>query len=176
MAKAAKIDLPMTGLAVVATIVAIVQGPGFLRQQQMKARVNEAGALTQENAYSAQVQREQAETEAEVANARYDLGGEMVFATGSNKAAAIQEGQPVIAGAYQHLYPAGTTIDRVNPSHYIGAGITLLGAYGETAVTELDPKLGYAVARKMAVTPDANRINKAIARYKGASRPSLVKP
>jgi len=176
MAKAAKIDFTMLGLAGVAAIVVVVQGPGFIRQQQMKAQVNEASAAEQKNTYSAQVQREQAESQAEIANARYDLGGEMVFATGSTKAAAIQEGYPVIAGAYQHLYSSGTTIDKVNPSHFVGAGITLLGAYGETAVTEFDQKLGYAVARNMAVTPDRDRINKAIARYKGATRPSLVKP
>jgi hypothetical protein len=176
MAKKTGIDYPTIGLAVVAVVAVVAQGPSFLRQQQMKARVNEAGAIAQESTYSAQLQREQAESQAEVANARYDLGGEMVFATGSNSAAAIQEGQPVIAGAYQHLYKAGTKVDQVNPSHYVGGGITLLGAYGETAVTEFDPKLGYAVARKMAVTPDRDRINKAIARYKGATRPSLVKP
>lgn len=106
------------------------------------------------------------------ANDRYDSGCELITVLKSpTVAASIQEGKPIVAGAYAKQFnPA-----KPNPDYYIGRDVTVCDLYGTTAITRFDPNLGYAVADSVAVTNDRGRMARAKARRPGMQRPNLIK-
>ena len=107
-----------------------------------------------------------------VANARYDEGCEVITTLRSpNIAAAIQEGRPIVAGAYANQFNP----QRPNPEAYLGRDVTVCDLYGTTAITRFDESLTYAVARSIAVTNDRDRMAKAKDRRPGLQRPNLTK-
>ncbi len=164
--------LVVGGLAVV---VVLSQAPSLMAQFEMDKISKAAGMASRQESQNLQVQQEAIDGQAEIAETRYQEGCEIVFATGTKKAASLQEGEPVIAGAYAHLYKAGVNTKSVNPSHFIPKGITLCGPYGDTGITEFDPERGYAVVRQMATTPNKEVVKAAMSRYAGAERPSIVR-
>jgi hypothetical protein len=106
------------------------------------------------------------------ANDRYDSGCELISTLKSPTVAApIQEGKPIVAGAYAAKFNPRNP----NPDHYIGRDVVVCDLYGTTAVMKFEPKLGYAVADSIAVTNDRQRMAQAKSRRPGMQRPSLVK-
>ncbi len=111
-------------------------------------------------------------TARDTANSRYDEGCEVVSTLRSASIAApIQEGQPIVAGAYAKLFDP----KHPNPAFYIGRDVTVCDLYGVTAILRFDPNLGYAVADSIAVTNDRDRMAKAKDRRPGMQRPNLIK-
>jgi hypothetical protein len=107
-----------------------------------------------------------------VANARYDEGCEVITTLRSpNVAAAIQEGRPIVAGAYADQFDP----QRPNPELYLGRDVVVCDLYGTTAITRFDQYLGYAVANSLAVTNDRDRMAAAKNRRPGLQRPNLTK-
>jgi hypothetical protein len=107
-----------------------------------------------------------------VANARYDEGCEVITTLRSpNIAAPIQEGRPIVAGAYAAQFDP----QHPNPEAYLGRDVMVCDLYGTTAITRFDESVGYAVARSIAVTNDRDRMAKAKARRPGLQRPNLTK-
>jgi hypothetical protein len=108
----------------------------------------------------------------DVANTRYDEGCEVITTLRSPfVAATIQEGRPIVAGAYADRFDP----QRPNPDAYLGRDVMVCDLYGTTAITRFDESIGYAVARSIAVTNDRDRMAKAKARRPGLQRPNLTK-
>ena len=107
-----------------------------------------------------------------LANSRYDSGCEVVTVLKSQTVAApIQEGQPIVAGAYAKQFDPA----KPNPSHYLGRDMVVCDLYGTTAILRMDERLGYAVARSVAVTNDRDRMAKAQQSRPGLTRPNVSK-
>lgn len=107
---------------------------------------------------------------AEVANARFDAGCELILSLEKpDRYRALSEGTPVLDGALADKYR-----DRLNeapPQAFLPAGKTVCDTYGATAVLVNEPiasKGGqvYPVARQFAVTEDRERIRKAMERVR----------
>lgn len=136
----------------------------------------QATAATQQNRV-AENQKLQAEKLAltqgrDIANSRYDSGCEVITTLQSpTVAAAIQEGRPIVAGAYANKFNP----QRPNPELYLGRDVTVCDLYGTTAITRFDQSLGYAVANSIAVTNDRDRMAAAKNRRPGLHRPNLTK-
>lgn len=108
----------------------------------------------------------------DIANARYDKGCEVITTLkNATVATTIQEGQPILSGAYSYLYRNSNR--PLNPSHFIGRDITVCDLYGTTAIMQIDTTKGYAVASSVAVTSDRSRMQKAQKTRPGLTRPSL---
>ena len=106
----------------------------------------------------------------DIANARYDKGCEVITTLkNATVATTIQEGQPILSGAYSHLYRNSNR--PINPLHFIGRDISVCDLYGTTAIMQFDPAKRYAVAGSIAVTSDRGRMQKA-----QKSRPGLIRP
>lgn len=106
------------------------------------------------------------------ANDRYDSGCEVVSTLRAfTVAAPIQEGKPIVAGAYAKQFDP----KKPNPEFYIGRDVVVCDLYGTTAIMRFDPNLGYAVADSIAVTNDRERMAKAKERRPGMKRPNLIK-
>jgi hypothetical protein len=110
-----------------------------------------------------------------IANGRYDKGCEVIEALqNQGTATTIQEGKPIVSGAFSHLYRKTTRT--INPDHFIGRDITVCDLYGTTAIMQFDPQKGYAVAGAVAVTSDRQRMQKAQSSRPGLKRPGLNIP
>jgi hypothetical protein len=110
--------------------------------------------------------------QSEVANERYDTGCEVISTLrNAGVASVIQEGQPIVAGAYADRFDSA----RPNAGYYLGRDVRVCDLYGTTAVMRFDPKLNYAVAGSIAVTADRQRMAKAKDSRPGIARPNLLK-
>lgn len=108
----------------------------------------------------------------DIANARYDKGCEVITTLKNETVATtIQEGQPILSGAYSYLYR--TSNRPLNPLHFIGRDITVCDLYGTTAIMQIDAAKRYAVASSVAVTSDRTRMQKVQKSRPGLTRPSL---
>jgi hypothetical protein len=108
----------------------------------------------------------------DVANSRYDEGCEVVTTLKTPFiAAVIQEGRPIVAGAYANQFDP----KQPNPEFYLGRDVMVCDLYGTTAITRFDESIGYAVARSIAVTNDRDRMAAAKNRRPGLQRPNLTK-
>lgn len=104
---------------------------------------------------------------AQCAEVRYKKGVEVVSDITMKTAVPIQEGQPVIAGAYAKKYnPA-----KPNPDFYVGRDVVVGDGYGMTAILRFDPQKGYAVARDICVTPSREQMQLAMKQRPGLQRP-----
>jgi hypothetical protein len=140
-----------------------------IARQQSTAQANKA-RLDENQKLSAEQLAMQ--TGRNTANTRYDEGCEVITTLKSpNVAAPIQEGRPIVAGAYAAQFNP----QRPNPELYLGRDVMVCDLYGTTAITRFDESLGYAVARSIAVTNDRDRMAKAKARRPGLQRPNLTK-
>jgi hypothetical protein len=140
-----------------------------IQRQQLTAEANKArlDANSKLNAEKLALQ-----TGRDIANDRYDSGCEVITTLADPKIAApIQEGKPIVAGAYAHLFNPR----KPNPDHYLGRDVVVCDLYGTTAITRWDEPLGYAVARSIAVTNDRGRMAQAKNRRPGMQRPNLIK-
>lgn len=140
-----------------------------IHRQQITAEANKArlDANSKLNAEKLSMQ-----TGRDIANDRYDSGCEVITTLKDPKIAApIQEGKPIVAGAYAHLFNP----QKPNADHYLGRDVVVCDLYGTTAITRWDESLGYAVARSIAVTNDRGRMAKAKERRPGMQRPNLIK-
>lgn len=105
---------------------------------------------------------------AEIANARYDAGCEVVVALDRpDHYRALVEGVGVLDGVMAEQYRGN--INNAPPSAFLPAGKTVCDAYGNTAVlvNEARPDKGgqiYPVARQFATTEDRERIRQAMQR------------
>lgn len=159
-------------IGIIAAIALMTQIPNIqatISRQQSTAQANKA-RLDENQKLSAEQLAMQ--TGRNTANTRYDEGCEVITTLKSpNVAAAIQEGRPIVAGAYAAQFnPA-----KPNPELYLGRDVQVCDLYGTTAITRFDESLGYAVARSIAVTNDRDRMAKAKARRPGLTRPNLTK-
>jgi hypothetical protein len=164
------------GFGVVIGIVAIgllaTQIPNIqtnIARQQATAQTNKArlDANSQLNAEKLAMQ-----SSTQRANDRYDSGCEVISTLKSfTVAAPIQEGKPIVAGAYAKQFDP----EKPNPEFYIGRDVTVCDLYGTTAIMRFDESLGYAVADSVAVTNDRGRMAKAKDRRPGMQRPNLIK-
>lgn len=146
------------------------QFPKIMAQQQMDAVATTASQKTQQDALTMKVRQEAEKEMKTTANLRYDQGCEVVSALKSPTiAAAIQEGKPIVAGAYADKFSPAAP----NPSFYVGRDLTMCDCYGTTAITRFDESLGYAVAKEIATTPDRERMANACASRPGMKRPGL---
>lgn len=109
-----------------------------------------------------------------IANGRYDAGCEVIVDLDKYMAKkpiaeawVIKQGQGIVSAAHAKQFRI-----KPAPSYYIGRDITVCDLYGTTAITEFDPKLGYAVAGSVAVTNDRNRMQAARNRTR-VNRPDL---
>lgn len=165
-------NTPLLFVSVICLMVGATQTPTIMQHQQRNAaiamsqaeKMNQSDLMTAEQAASV--------VQTEIANDRYDTGCELIATLSrSDVAAPIQEGQPIVAGAYRKQFNP----DRPNPNFYLGRDVTVCDGYGTTAKTKFDPKLRYAVAANIAVTNDRTRMAKAIASRPGMQRPNLLK-
>lgn len=109
--------------------------------------------------------------EAEIANARYDQGCELLLqSSDQSKAGIILQGWPVILGEYAKFYKKGTKLEQVNPGHTLAAGVTVCDAYGVTAVLVPSDKYPFAVIDQIAATPDRTRMRNALQARKEVKR------
>lgn len=112
---------------------------------------------------------------AKCAEERYAKGVEIVSNLGMDKAVPIQEGQPVVAGAYAKRFKAAIQDPKFNQagisSFYIGRDVSVGDAYGTTAIMRFDPSLGYAIASEICVTPNRALMANAIKQRPGLQRP-----
>jgi hypothetical protein len=145
---------------------------------------NIQGSIARSQATAAATKNRQAENEKlgaetlsmkrsrDIANGRYDSGCEVLSTLKSfGVAAPIQEGKPIVAGAYAAQFDRRNP----NPDHYIGRDLIVCDLYGTTAITAFNPTLGYAVAESLATTNDRDRMARAQARRPGLTRPNLTK-
>lgn len=164
----------MDGSYVLVGVVAVgliaTQAPKIIAQQEMERIATESAAKSQQQTLTMDVRKEAETGLRETANARYDGGCEVVSTLRSpTVAAAIQEGKPIVAGAYADKFnPAAP-----NPEFYMGRDLTMCDCYGTTAITRFDESLGYAVAKEIATTPDRKRMANACSSRPGMKRPGL---
>lgn len=157
----------VVAIGVLATQIPNIQG-NIARTQATaeanKARLDANSKLNAEKlAMQSSIQR---------ANDRYDSGCEVISTLKSFAVAApIQEGKPIVAGAYVKQFNP----KKPNPEYYIGRDVVVCDLYGTTAIMRFDPNLGYAVADSIAVTNDRGRMAKAKERRPGMQRPNLTK-
>lgn len=158
-------------IGAIALGVLITQWPAIqekMSTNQMVAQANRSRVQDTQNLNAEKIALEQSRA---VANQRYDSGCEVIstlrrFGT----AATIQEGKPIVAGAYAKQF------NPVHPSpdFYIGRDIVVCDLYGATAITKWDESLGYAVAQSLATTNDRQRMADAQKRKPGMIRPNLA--
>ncbi|MBN8563556.1 MAG: hypothetical protein J0L70_23740 [Leptolyngbya sp. UWPOB_LEPTO1] len=157
----------------IATVTLVTQIPSIQENLQRNQNVAQANKARLEENQKLEAQKLTLQASEGIANERYDKGCEVIVTLANpNLATTIQEGVPILSGAYAPLYQKNPNRP-INPKHFIGRDITVCDLYGTTAVMQLDPSRGYAVARSIAVTSDRTRMKKAQEREKGLSRPSL---
>ena len=114
---------------------------------------------------------------AKCAEERYLKGVEVVSDRDMTKAVPVQEGHPVVAGAYIDRYRkalANPNFNRAGLSaFYLGRNVTVGDAYGTTAVMKFDVEKGYAVAEDLCVTPNRSLMAKAVKQRPGLERPGM---
>jgi hypothetical protein len=139
-----------------------------IARNQATAQANKARVADNQTMNAEKLAMEQSKA---LANSRYDSGCEVISTLRSfGTAAAIQEGKPIVAGAYAKQFnPA-----HPNPDYYIGRDIVVCDLYGSTAITRWDTSLGYAVAQSLATTNDRDRMAKAQKRRPGMKRPGMT--
>jgi hypothetical protein len=154
--------------AVIALATQIPNIQDSIARNQATAQANKARVADNQNLNAERLAMEQSK---KLADSRYDSGCEVISTLRSfGTAAAIQEGRPIVAGAYAKQFnPA-----RPNPDFYIGRDVVVCDLYGSTAITRWDNTLGYAVASSLATTNDRERMAKAQQRKPGIKRPSLT--
>ena len=117
------------------------------------------------------------EESARCAEERYGKGVEIVANLGMTKAVPIQQGRPIVAGAYADRYKkaiADPKFDRAGiGTFYIGRGVAVADAYGTTAIMKFDPTMGYSIAADLCVTPDRSLMAKAVKQRPGLQRPGF---
>jgi hypothetical protein len=155
-------------LAIGALITQLPSIKEGIARQQSTAQVNKA-RLDSNQKLSAE--KLSMQSSRDTANSRYDEGCEVVTTLRNTATAApIQEGQPIVAGAYAAQFDAR----RPNPAYYIGRDVTVCDLYGTTAIMRFDPTLTYAVASSVAVTNDRGRMAQAQVKRPGMQRPNLT--
>lgn len=155
----------LLGVGLIAT-----QTPRVLSQLEMDRVATASAAQTKQQALTMQARKEIESDLQAAANQRYDGGCEVVSTLRSpTVAATIQEGKPVVAGAYADKFDPKSP----SPEFYIGRDLTLCDCYGTTAITRFDESLGYAVAKEIATTPDRQRMANACKSRPGMKRPGL---
>jgi hypothetical protein len=155
----------------IAGVVITTQWPAIQEQiatKQSIANANKARVAENLNLSTEKAALDQSRS---VANQRYDSGCELISTLRNfGTAAAIQEGKPIVAGAYAKQFnPA-----HPNPDYYIGRDVVVCDLYGSTAITRWDNSLGYAVAQSLATTNDRARMAAAQKRKPGLQRPNLT--
>ena len=112
---------------------------------------------------------------AKCAEERYQKGVEIVSDLGMIQAVPIQEGRPVVAGAYAKRYKAALADPKFNRSgisvFYLGRNVTVADAYGTTAIMQFNAEKGYAVAEDLCVTPNRALMASAVKQRPGLQRP-----
>ena len=164
-----------TGVLVIgiAVIIALSTQIPTITQSIQRAQATAASQRQrQDDNQKLQAEKLAMQSSRDTANTRYDEGCEVITTLRSpNVAAAIQEGRPIVAGAYADQFDP----QRPNPELYLGRDVVVCDLYGTTAITRFDESLGYAVANSLAVTNDRDRMAKAKARRPGLQRPNLTK-
>jgi hypothetical protein len=159
----------LIGIIAAALMTQIPNIQATIARQQSTGQANKA-RLDENQKLSAEQLAMQ--TGRNTANTRYDEGCEVITTLRSPTIAApIQEGRPIVAGAYAAQFNP----QRPNPEAYLGRDVQVCDLYGTTAITRFDESLGYAVARSIAVTNDRDRMAAAKARRPGLQRPNLTK-
>ncbi|BAS57211.1 hypothetical protein NIES2135_34350 [Leptolyngbya boryana NIES-2135] len=162
------------GIAIggISTIVLATQIPSIQDTIQRNQSVAQANKARLEENQKLEAQKLTLQASEDIANERYDKGCEVIVTLQNQRiATTIQEGQPIVSGAYSHLYQNSNR--PLNPLHFVGRDVTVCDLYGTTAVMQLDPSKKYAVAGAIAVTRDRTRMNKAQQRMKGLERPNF---
>jgi hypothetical protein len=162
----------LIGITALCLVIGATQIPAMQAHQTRNAAIaqSQEALLQQSDLIAAEQAASLGQTE--IANERYDTGCELVATLKrADVASVIQEGQPIVAGAYAAQFNPL----RPNPSFYLGRDVTVCDGYGTTAKTKFDARLGYAVASNIAVTTDRARMAKAIASRPGMQRPNLLK-
>jgi hypothetical protein len=158
-------------IGVVAIVALATQIPTIqesIARNQSVAQANKARVADNQTMNAEKLAMKQSK---ELADSRYDSGCEVLSTLRSfGTAAAIQEGRPIVAGAYAKQFnPA-----HPNPDFYLGRDVVVCDLYGSTAITRWDNTFGYAVAQSLATTNDRDRMAKAQKRKPGLSRPNLT--
>ncbi|MBW4441880.1 MAG: hypothetical protein KME10_11715 [Plectolyngbya sp. WJT66-NPBG17] len=160
-------------IAGIAAATLVTQIPSIQENLQRNQNVAQANRGRLEENQKLEAQKLTLQASEEIANERYDKGLEVIATLENAKiATTIQEGQPILSGAYAPLYVKNPKRP-VNPKHFIGRDIVVGDLYGTTAIMQFDPSRGYAVAGSIAVTSDRARMDKAQQRMKGMNRPSF---
>lgn len=160
-------------IASVAAVTLVTQIPSIQENLQRNQNVAQANRARLEENQKLEAQKLTLQASQDIANSRYDAGCEVISTLENAKVATtIQEGQPILSGAYAPLYVRNPRRP-LNPRHFIGRNITVCDLYGTTAIMQFDPSKGYAVAGSIAVTSDRARMDKAQQQMKGMNRPSF---
>lgn len=163
------------GIAIsgIAAVTLATQIPSIQENLQRNQSVAQANKARLEENQKLEAQKLTLQASEEIANDRYDKGCEVIATLENAKVATtIQEGQPILSGAYAPLYQKNPKRP-LNPRHFIGRNIVVCDLYGTTAIMQFDSSKNYAVAGSIAVTSDRARMDKAQSRMKGMSRPSF---
>jgi hypothetical protein len=156
----------------ISMIALATQIPSIQETIQRNQSVAQANKARLEENQKLEAQKLTLQASEDIANERYDKGCEVIVTLQNQRiATTIQEGQPIISGAYAHLYQNSNR--PLNPLHFIGRDITVCDLYGTTAITQFDPTKRYSVAGSIAVTRDRARMDKAQQRMKGLERPNF---
>ena len=160
-------------IAGIAAVTLVTQIPSIQENLQRNQNVAQANKARLEENQKLEAQKLTLQASEDIANSRYDKGCEVIATLENAKVATtIQEGQPILSGAYAPLYLKNPQRP-LNPRHLIGRNIIACDLYGTTAIMQFDPSKGYAVAASISVTSDRTRMDKAQQRMKGMNRPSF---
>jgi hypothetical protein len=155
----------LVGLGVIGVLV--WQWPNIQARQAEQAgtvAVAKQQMLTQDKMDAEQMVRD---ASSECAKKRYENGVELLSTLEMDKAVPIQEGKPVVAGAYAKRFNPS----KPNPDMYVGRDVVVGDAYGKTAILKFDPELGYATAQEICTTPDRTLMAQILKQRPGIQRP-----